>query len=369
MRKLIEKLVLLHPAVNFQQLPPPLSFEALWYSMGVRKRTIVFENVIQKTDLSAERLNARLCEIHHGPTSRLAHKLTNCSMAVFGNYIRVLSGGKATTIGDFTLSSVASSTNTTTTIEMEGKAAPLQAPKPVKKAHIFEPDIPHRECKSDVSASLPTSDESVKPADLPIRQHVHNLPPELFDKMLQDFLHTALGPRKIYVGIEYINMRVFGALNAAMYAKQRSTFLSESVWVIGQGNYQETTSFLNKMPVSMLKCIKRIELRLTRQDYKHPSLDYYFDLPYGTTPSIDRLDCLLNYMRECEKFKYELVSTWLGKIHAVMALKHRLDELVLDVSDAYGPDDDFFGRDFAIATNGFAGDTPVNVVVLGIDNH
>ena len=333
--------------------------------MGVRKRTIFFENVIQKTELSAKTLNARLCEIHHGPTSRLAHKLGSCSMAVFGNYIRVLSGGEATSIGDLTLSSVASNTNTTTTIEMEGKAAPPQAVEPINKTYKFGLD---KKCKSDVSAFPPTSDDSVKPADLPLRQVVHSLPPELFDKMLQDFLHTALGPRKIYVGAEHLNMRVFGALNAAMYAKQRSIFLSESVWVIGQGNHQETTSFLDKMPASMLRCIKRIEVRLTRRDYKCPSLDHYFDLPYKTTSSIDRLDCLLNYMRDCEKFKYELVRTWLGKLPAVMALGQRLDELVFDVSDAYGPDGDFFGRDLATAINGFMGGMPVNVVVLGIDN-
>ena len=290
-------------------------------------------------------------------------------MAVFGNYIRILSGGEVTTISDFTLASVASSTNTTTAIEMEGKAAPLEALEPIKKTYIFGPDNPYRKSKSNVSAFPPTSTQSVKPADLPLRQLVHNLPREIFDKMLQDFLHTALGPREIYVGAEYLNMRVFGALNAAMYAKQRVRFLSESAWVIGQGNHQETTTFFNKMPVSILRCIKRIEMRLTRQDYKNPSLDYYFDLPYITDFSLDRLDCLLNNMRECEKIKYELVRIWLGKIHAVMALQQTLDELILDVGDAYGPDGDFFGRDLAIATNGFVGGTPVNLVVLGIDDH
>lgn len=164
-------------------------------------------------------------------------------------------------------------------------------------------------------------------------------------------------------------MRVFGALNAALYAKQRSIFLSQSVWVIGQGTHQETTSFLNKMPVSMLRCIKRIELRLTRQDYRYPSPDDYFDLPYITTPTIDGLDCLLNYMRDCERLKSKLLGTWLGKIHAVTTLVQRLDELVLDVSDAYEPDGDFFGRDLANATVGCTGGTPVKLIVLGIDDH
>lgn len=113
LRKLIARPVPLHPALNFQRLPPPLSFEGLWYSMSVRKRTVFLETVIQKTDLSAERLNVRLCEIHHGPSSELAHKLSNCSMAVFGNYIKILAGGKGTTIREFAPSSVASSTNTT----------------------------------------------------------------------------------------------------------------------------------------------------------------------------------------------------------------------------------------------------------------
>lgn len=289
-------------------------------------------------------------------------------MTVFGNYIRVLSDREATAIGDSTFSSVASSPNTTTTIEMEGKAVPLQALKPINKTYTFEPHIQHKQCKSDISAFPQTSDDAVKPADLKLRQLVHSLPSELFEKMLQDFLHTALGPRKIYVGAEYINMRLFGALNSAMYAKQRSIFLSESIWVIGQGNNQETTSFLNKMPVSMLRCIKKIEMRLTRQNYKYPSLDDYFDLPYITTSSIDRLNCLLNYMRECEKIKYRLVRTWLGKIFAVMALQKSLDELILDVSDAYGPDGVFFGRDLATTAAGFAAGMPVELIVLGMDN-
>ena len=104
-RKLTWRLVLLHPAVNFQRILQPLSFEALWFSMGVRKRAIFFKDVLEKTCLRAEKLNARLGEIHHSPTSRLLSKLGTCFMAVFGNYIRVLLVGEAHTVGGLTLSS------------------------------------------------------------------------------------------------------------------------------------------------------------------------------------------------------------------------------------------------------------------------
>lgn len=80
-------------------------------------------------------------------------------------------------------------------------------------------------------------------------------------------------------------------------------------------------------------------------------------------------------MRECAKFGSELVRTWLGKFGAVRAIKQRLDELVLDVSDAYAPDGDFLGRDIIGAivlrrtARDFAGGTPVKFVVLGIHNY
>lgn len=64
--------------------------------------------------------------------------------------------------------------------------------------------------------------------------------------MLQDFLHTVLGLRKIYIGAEHLNMRVFGALNKAMYGKQRSIFLSRSIWVIGQGGDEDENPLLEQ---------------------------------------------------------------------------------------------------------------------------
>lgn len=341
--------------------------------MCVRKRAIFFENVIQETALSAETLNTRLGEFHHGPTARLRRNLSSCSMAVFENYTRILSVGEATTVSGMTLSSNARNTNTATTIEMEGKAKQRHF-KPTNETYFHERDNPRSVCVSDISAIPPSPAYAAKPVDLRLCQLVHNLPPELFDMVLEEFLHAALGPRKLYIGDVRLYIRAFGALNRAMYAKHRGIFLSQSIWVMGEGSCQDTISFLNKMPVSMVRCIRKIEMRFTRHDCVHPSLDHYFVLPDITTPSTDRLDCLLHYMKDCAKLASELLRTWFENFGAIKALEQRFDELVLDVSDAYGPDGDFLGRDFRNAilpptARDFAGGTPVKFTVLGIDNH
>ena len=355
-------------------MPQPLSFERLWFPMGVRKRAIFFENVNQKTALSAESLNARLGEIQHGPTSILFHRLSYCSMEVFRNCIRVLSVGEATTVGGLTHSSNASNTTTAMTFEMKGKARRCCC-KPTSKTYTHETKIPHRTCVSNISYFLPPPAYAAKPEDLQLRQLVHNLPEELFDKLLQDFLYMALGPRKLYADDERLYMRAFGALNRVMYAKHRRIFLSQSTWVIGQGNCQETTSFLNQMPMSMLRNIRKIEIKLSGHDCIHPSLDHYFAPPDISEPKIDRLIRLLYYMIECARFATELMRTWLGKFDAVKALQLKLDEVVFDVSDAYGLDGDYLGRHFTrsailqLETRNFAGGAPVKISLLRPDSH
>ena len=90
-----------------------------------------------------------------------------------------------------------------------------------------------------------------------LRQRVHALPPELFQTTLQHFLHSVSEPGKIYLGAENLSLRVFGALDRVMYTKQRSIFLSESVWVIGQGNHEEAMGILDRIPLSLMKSMKR----------------------------------------------------------------------------------------------------------------
>ena len=335
--------------------------------MDVRKRGAFLENIIQKTELSAERLSAHLNYLGHIETFNLAHTLKSCSMTVFLKYIEILSIGRATAVDDHTLPFIASSMESTTTCKRGGNVVPLQVcDEPTSKINTHEPDGPPQKSNANTLAiSHSPYDDATKPADSQLCRLVHSLPPELFNKMLQTFLHTVFGPRKIYLGVEHLNLHVLGALNRAMYAKQQSILLSESVWVIGQGNYGEGIGFLARMPMAMLKSIRKIEMSLTGQDYECPSLKHYFALPNNTTSGTGRLDCLLDYIKECHKTKYKLMMIWDAKIDAVMSLK--LNELTLNFSDAYGPDGEFLGRWFADTTHCLSAGTAAKFLILGMD--
>lgn len=180
-------------------------------------------------------------------------------MAVFLKYIEIHSIGQATAVDDHTLPFITSSMKSTTAFIRGGNAVPLQVcDEPTNKTSTHEPDGPTQKSKADTLATSPPpcpSDDATKPADSQLRRLVHSLPPEFFSKMLQVFLHTVFRPRKIYLGVEHLNLHVLGAVNRAMYAKQQSILLSESVWVIGQGNYEEGIGFLARMPMPMLKSI------------------------------------------------------------------------------------------------------------------
>lgn len=348
--------------------PYPVSFEDIWYAMDVRKRAVFFENVIKKTELSVERLNARFTELLRLEPAWLSRRLIGSSMLMFRNYTKVLSASRATAVGDRILSLVGNDAQTATTMEMETEVVPLEAhDEPTSKTGSYEPGTSRTQCESDILSFPPPSDDARKSADSQLCQLVHCLPSELFDKVLQNFLHMVFRPRKIYVGVEHLNLHVFGALNRTMYAKYRGMFLSESVWVLGQGNEEETIGFLFMMPISLWTSIKKVEVKFTRHDYTDPTLERFLTPPRGTAPTTgDGLDSLIDYIGESAKAKSQLMRIWLAKLDFVVSLK--LDELVLDFGDAYGPDGEFVGRRFANAANSFSAHTPAKITILGTDD-
>ena len=334
--------------------------------MDVRKRAIFLDNVIQKTDLSAERLDARLSCLDHRTSLKLARSFRICPMVVFMKYIRILSIGQVATVGDHTIPAVASDEYATTTIKKDSKAVSQQGcDEPKSRTGIHKPGSPCRKHKA-YKLPFPPPDEALKPAESQLCQLVHSLPPELFERLQRVLLQTVFEPRRIHPGVESLNLHILGALDRAMYAKQRNEFLSESVWVMVQGNYEEAQDFLGRIPLSITRSIKKMELRPTKQDYKYRSLDRYFALPNDPSFASDRFGCLLAYMAECHRTRHKLVNIWLRKIGALAALQ--LSQLVLDFSDAYGSDGEFLGRSFAIPEDEIQNDGPAHVLVLGTDD-
>lgn len=334
--------------------------------MDVRKRAVFLEDVIWKTDLSIERLNAHFGELHRFKPNWLSRRLIGCSMPVFRNYIKILLFSRATAFSHDTLSPVAENEHTATTVEMETHAVPLQASDdPSAKPGTYELGISCKKRESDTLAFPTPSADAHNPANPELTQLVHSLPPELFGKVLQEFLHAVFRPRRIYVGAEPLNLQVLGGLNRAMYAKHRSTFLSESIWVFGQGGYQETIGLLHMMPASLLTSIKKIEVRFTRHDYKEPSPEHFYSLFRKTAPANDDpLNSLMDYIRKSANAKSHLMQIWLRKLDHLLSLK--LDELVLDFKDAYGPDGEFVGRRFTGIANSNPRHTSATVTVLGM---
>lgn len=132
--------------------------------MDIPKRILFLANVIQKTDLGAERPNAGLRRLNHTKTLKLAHKMVTCSMAVFSHYINILSIGQATAIRERKLSFVVSDVHTATTIEKDSEASPHQIfDESRSKTCTNEPDILLKKGKPNPSAFPPPVD-ALRPA-------------------------------------------------------------------------------------------------------------------------------------------------------------------------------------------------------------
>lgn len=54
--------------------------------------------------------------------------------------------------------------------------------------------------------------------------------------------------------------------------------------------------YLPRMPLPLMKSIRKTEMEVPKQDYKYPLLEHDIALPNDTSPGIDRLDSLPAYM-------------------------------------------------------------------------
>ncbi len=193
-------------------------------------------------------------------------------------------------------------------------------------------------------------------------QKVHDLPPEIYDQVLESVLNVSFRPGELFpqqnptcygyhcvYGEHYPNPEptVFLALPKALYPMFREDCWSGNTWVIGQGSPFYTVEFLNTIPESIHDMIRSVYMSLTSEDlfgfegvYLHQRIRQERE-DFSKGGEIDNLEVLERFEMECDSFATEVTQIWFDKFYPVSSLS--LKRLTIDLRKAYAPDGTFLG--------------------------
>ena len=201
-----------------------------------------------------------------------------------------------------------------------------------------------------------------------LQHRILNLPFEL-RKMIESALwDIAFRPGKIFphnqqkFGAKYYSCgkfydppipRLFRALNKELYTQMRKRYWSENVWVIGYGDADDTMGFLDHVLILSQTdsgVNLHLELRFSSSDIPKPSnlcptssdrwlLHYRARMVKSS--NLDALDILPFYQLGVYNLSYDLRDLWSGKLWRLRKVRYCLDELTLDLNEAFIPGDVF----------------------------
>ena len=135
--------------------------------------------------------------------------------------------------------------------------------------------------------------------------------------------------------------RLFHALNKKLYTEMRQKYWSDNIWVVGYGESEETMDFLYHVPDVPSKGFEiklHLELRFSSSD---------IPLPLDICPSTSdywkpgALNILPMYRIGVQDFGYWLRQLWANKLAWLLGVKHFIQELTLDLNEAFLPGDEF----------------------------
>lgn len=226
-------------------------------------------------------------------------------------------------------------------------------------------------------ALIPVEVEESKDEWPALQQRILNLPAELRDMIEESLWDIALRPGQVFphrtqtFGSMEANpsnpslTRLFLAMNKQLYEQLRTRFWSENTWVIGYGKAESTTDFLDHVPYrtstafgsdfldkELLPEIKlHLTLRFSSEDMpgaadrcrEITSADLVKS-SFAREPDI--LDFIDVYRWNVHCLANELGDLWHKKFRRIFELDV-LEELTLDFTEAFAPDEEFIGAKFA----------------------
>lgn len=212
-----------------------------------------------------------------------------------------------------------------------------------------------------------------------LQQHIISLPGELRDMIKDSLWDIAFRPGQIFPhrpqafdsmegkAYEAPVTRLFLAMDKALYEWMRIRFWSENTWVIGYGDAESTMRFLNHVPTATttgndlsnielpnahLPSVRlHLELRFSSKDLPGAA-DHCHEISsadlkrHSLYRDPDILDFLHAYRWNITRVADRLDYLWLQKFLRVSELDN-LEELTLDFTEAFAPDNEFIGTNSA----------------------
>ncbi len=309
----------------------------------MRQRIKFLEITARNPNISAARLEATIRRLRFEDSLNLVRFLVRCSIARFERYLQVCSVDRSEPVHD-----------------QHGKQKFIKDPYYVKELEWQISESSSETTDSETTLSFETASETAsEPMDPKFCELIHNLPPELFLQIQEEFFNSTFGPRAVHPYDELVSTRVFQALNKRLLAKYRRIFYSQNTWIIGQGDYDDAVEFLDRIPPQLVRLIRKVKMAFKTHDFIHSSLNAYFDPSQGNTSNV--LEILLGYRTQCICNSDQLMKNWIGKFWAVLFF--RLESFVLDLSDAYAPDGTYLGLHIAWHMPRFAHGLPGSFTV------
>jgi len=188
------------------------------------------------------------------------------------------------------------------------------------------------------------------------QEKMSTLPSEIC-KIIMDILFTDIfGPKRLHPKLDQSVMPIFLALSKQSYDKYRKVYWSQNTWIIGKGPVNDsmrfmtlapydasTTEFSKQKPNEAALTIRRAEVLFSKDDLQSPQIVRAKEArgSQSNGEHEHREDCSTYYEIDSKTFIASLVQIWQDKFDRIAFLG--LDCLVLDFSQAYGPDASFLG--------------------------
>lgn len=218
------------------------------------------------------------------------------------------------------------------------------------------------------------SDILSDPGWLQLQQAVQELPLEII-RMIQDSMYEPVfGPKDVVLPyVDPKDLRHFGDLNSELYDRYHSLYYSENMWILADGPLDEIDEWFTKMYRSTLSAIKNVTIRWTRADFDEtewlklePDRFIETQVDRGGSEGLNNIQALNDYARACQRISDYLKHIWTEKLMILRELN--LDLLVVDATDAYGPDGDYLGVEVYPLITWFESNLPCYLQVWAPDD-
>ena len=153
--------------------------------------------------------------------------------------------------------------------------------------------------------------------------------------------------------IRIFTSNVFEALNRELYGKYWNISWSENTWFVETGKVDSTIKVLSNIPATVLHLVRKVELR-----YAIPGIESRDSLAH----CFFVLDLMRYFQWESQRILPKIMRLWFENLKIRVTL--RLDDLVLDLSQAYAPDGEYVGVSAIAGSPRFRHGLPANLQVL-----